>query len=75
MTREEFETLNPGDIIEGTNCGKYEIIERDLDCLGYKVRNVKYGTHGVAYIYENWTLVRRSKTKIIRLGGKYEDKR
>ena len=74
MTIEEFETLNPGDIIEGTNRGKYEIIERDLDCLRYKVRNVQNGYIGSAYLYNNWTLVKRGKNKIIRLGGKHEDK-
>ena len=74
MTREEFETLNPGDIIEGTSCGEYEIIERDLNCLRYKVRNVQNGNYGGAYLYENWTLVGRSNTNIIRLGGKHEDK-
>ena len=74
MTREEFETLNPGDIIKGIGCGKYEIIERDLNCLTYKIRSVQNGKYGDAYLYNNWTLVKRNGTNIIRLGGKHEDK-
>lgn len=74
MTIEEFRTLRQGDIIEGTCCGEYEIIERDLNSLRYKVISVKNGSYGNAYLHENWTLVRRGKNKIIRLGGKHEDK-
>ena len=74
MTIEEFETLRPGDIIKGIGCGKYEIIERDLNCLAYRIRSVQNGNYGDAYLYKNWTLVKRGKNKIIRLGVQHDQK-
>lgn len=75
MTIEEFRTLRPGDIIEGTSCGQFEVMYRMPDSgLRYSIKNVKDGYIGSAYLYNNWTLVRRSNTKIIRLGVQHEDK-
>lgn len=75
MTREEFNNLRPGDIIEGFSCDQYEIMYRTPDSgIRYCVKNVKYGYIGSAYLYYNWTLVKRNGTNIIRLGGKHEDK-
>jgi len=75
MTIEEFRTLRPGDIIKGLSCDQYEIMYRTPDLgIGYCVKNVNYGYIGSAYRHNNWTLVKRNGTNIIRLGGKHEDK-